>query len=293
MSNVVNLPKSEVAILDPAIIESIVINGDLSKLQPQQKVAYYNYRCQQAGLDPSAKPFDLLRLNNKEVLYANAGATQQLCGIHKLSTQITHRERVDDIYIVSCRVTGADGRVSENQGAVSVSGLRGDALANALLKCTTKAIRRSVLAHIGLGMLDETEVETIPNAHRVDLSQSADTIAQAQAPKTIAQELDEPAVTDWPLMVPGADEAHSYHRDADQWVDAFLTVVDKIAANKKISADDKSYKLGEFERVNKSLFTKVRDSSPGLWEILSTGIGTARSTINRGVRGEVIDSPNA
>lgn len=292
MTNVVSMPKGEVAVIDPAIIESIVTKGDLSGLNQVQKVAYYNYRCKQIGLDPSAKPFDLLNLSGKQVLYANAGATQQLCNLHRLSTQITGRERVDDIYIVSVRVTGADGRVSENQGAVSIANLKGDSLANAVLKCTTKAIRRSVLAHCGLGMLDETEVETIPNAVKVDLN-AVQAITQTPAPETILEELDEPAVTDWPMMVPGADEAHSYHRDADQWVDAFLTMVDKIAANKKISADDKSYKLGEFERVNKSLFTKVRDSSPGLWEILSTGIGSARGAINRGVRGEVIDSPNA
>ena len=293
MTNVVSMPKSEVAVIDPTIIESIVTKGDLSGLNQVQKVQYYNYRCKQIGLDPSAKPFDLLNLSGKQVLYANAGATQQLCNLHRLSTQITGRERVDDIYIVSVRVTGADGRVSENQGAVSIANLKGDALANAVLKCTTKAIRRSVLAHCGLGMLDETEVETIPNAYKVDLANSVQAIAQTPAPETILEELDKPAITDWPMMVPGADEAHSYHRDADQWVDAFLTMVDKIAGNKKISADDKSFKLGEFERVNKSLFTKVRDSSQGLWEVLSGGIGSARAAINRGVRGEVIDSPNA
>jgi hypothetical protein len=149
MSNVVNM--KEGAILDPKVIESIVMNGDLSKLQPAQKVAYYNYRCSQAGLDPAAKPFDLLKLNGKEVLYANAQCTQQLCAIHKLSTQVTHREKMDDIYLVSVRVTGADGRLSENQGAVAVAHLKGDALANAVLKATTKAIRRAVLAHLDSG----------------------------------------------------------------------------------------------------------------------------------------------
>jgi hypothetical protein len=286
MTNVVSMPKAEVATIDPAIIESIVTKGDLSGLNQVQKVAYYNYRCKQIGLDPSAKPFDLLNLSGKQVLYANAGATQQLCNLHKLSTQITGKERVDDIYLVSVRVTGADGRVSENQGAVSITGLKGDALANAVLKCTTKAIRRSVLAHCGLGMLDETEVETIPHART-----EAIVIPEVAHIPTV---LSEPVVpTDWPLMVPGREEAYSYHNDADQWVDAFLTMIDKIAANKKTSPEEKSYKLGEFENVNRLLFTAVRDESPGLYDVLTTGIGKARGEINRGVRGEVIDSPNA
>lgn len=277
MSNVVNLPKSDVAIIDPAIIESIVTKGDLSGLNQVQKVQYYNYRCKQIGLDPSAKPFDLLNLSGKQVLYANAGATQQLCNLHKLSTQITNKERVDDIYVVSVRVTGADGRSSENQGAVSIGNLRGDALANAVLKCTTKAIRRSVLAHCGLGMLDETEVETIPNAHKENIVIPTD--------EPMPTLVDEPA-GDWPLMVPGTDEPYSYHADADKWTDAFLTMVDRIRDSGKLPADEKSYKLGELEKCNRGMFTKVRDSSSGLYEILTNGIGSARGEINKAIAGK-------
>ena len=278
MSNVVNLPKSEVAVIDPAIIESIVTKGDLSGLNQVQKVQYYNYRCKQIGLDPSAKPFDLLNLSGKQVLYANAGATQQLCNIHRLSTQITGKERVDDIYIVSVRVTGADGRVSENQGAVSIAGLRGDALANGVLKATTKAIRRSVLAHCGLGMLDETEVETIPSAVKESI-----VIPESMPLPTPPVVMEEPA-GDWALFVPGNDEAYSYHPDADGWVDAFLTLMDKVVQSKKSSLEDKLFKVGELERVNRGFFTKVRDENVGLYEVLTTGIGTAKGEISRAMQ---------
>jgi hypothetical protein len=150
--------------LDPHVISSLVINGDLKRLDAGQKVAFYNYRCQQAGLDPAAKPFDLLTLNGKEILYANAACTQQLTAIHGLSHRVTLRELVDDIYCVFVEVKGPDQRSTENMGAVPVAGLKGEAKANAMLKATTKAIRRAVLAHCGLGMLDETEAETIPGA---------------------------------------------------------------------------------------------------------------------------------
>ncbi len=275
MSNVISMPKGEVATIDPAIIESIVTKGDLSGLNQVQKVQYYNYRCKQIGLDPSAKPFDLLNLSGKQVLYANAGATQQLCNIHRLSTQITGKERVDDIYIVSVRVTGADGRVSENQGAVSIAGLRGDALANGVLKATTKAIRRSVLAHCGLGMLDETEVESIPTAVKESL-----VMPEPEPIPTMPVITDEPA-GDWPLFVPGSDDPYSYHQDADGWVDAFLTLMDKIMQSKKSKGDEKLFKIGEFERVNRGFFSKVRDTNEGLYTVLTTGIGGARFTINQ------------
>ena len=106
---------NELRTLNAEVITSLVLNGDLKRLSPEQKVGYYNYRCQQAGLDPAAKPFDLLTLNGKEILYANASATQQLTSIHKLSHQITSRELTDGIYCVFCRVTGSDGRSTENK----------------------------------------------------------------------------------------------------------------------------------------------------------------------------------
>lgn len=264
--------------LDPAVIESIVLNGDLSKLAAPQKVAYYNYRCNQAGLDPAAKPFDLLKLNGKEVLYANASATQQLCAIHRLSTQITHRERVDDIYLVSCRVTGADGRVSENQGAVSIGGAKGDALANAILKCTTKAIRRAVLSHIGLGMLDESEVETIPGARAEPLviSQPAGTDNQQGSSGLHALKQGEGIV----LMIPGMEEPYSRHSNNEEWVDAYLIMVDKITDSKKFSAGDKLIKLEGLEKENGFIIGTIRQDSKALYEVLSAGIGRAKMSIN-------------
>lgn len=163
--------------LDPGTIGKLVLDGDLKGLTPAQRVDYYSYRCQQAGLDPAAKPFDLLTLNGKMVLYANAGCTQQLTATRKLSHEVTNRELVDGIYCVFVRVKGEDGRSTENMGAVPVEGLKGEAKANAMLKATTKAIRRAVLAHCGLGMLDETEAETIPGAKSETWEPKVETVA--------------------------------------------------------------------------------------------------------------------
>jgi hypothetical protein len=272
MTNVVSM--KEGAILDPKVIESIVMNGDLSKLQPAQKVAYYNYRCSQAGLDPAAKPFDLLKLNGKEVLYANAQCTQQLCAIHKLSTQVTHREKMDDIYLVSVRVTGADGRLSENQGAVAVAHLKGDALANAVLKATTKAIRRAVLAHCGLGMLDETEAETIPNARMEPMVQ-----VPTEAAPSISEILAKPA-SGIALMVPGTDEPYAFYETMDKWADAFLTMFDKIAANKKMDAGTKLLKMSDFEKCNTKTVHELARNHEGLYSVFSGGVGSARALVS-------------
>jgi hypothetical protein len=279
MTNVVNISgvpeDSNKLVLDPKIQDSIVLRGDLSGLNEGQKRDYYLYRCRQVGLDPAAKPFDLLTLNGKQILYANAGATQQLCAIHKLSTQITHRERIDGIYVVSVRCTGADGRVSENQGAVDVSSLSGERLANALLKATTKAIRRAVLSHAGLGMLDETEVETIPEARR-------DAIVVTEDPKAIEVEPipDEGIV----FMVPGAKEAYDKFPNEEEWVDGFLQMVDKIGDSQKFSIVDKLDKLEALYKANDFIIGMIKEERHTLYEVLTNGIGKVKQVLTLQLR---------
>jgi hypothetical protein len=274
MTNVVNLsgvPEATNKLtLDPKIQDSIVLRGDLSGLNEGQKRDYYLYRCRQVGLDPAAKPFDLLTLNGKQILYANASATQQLCAIHKLSTQITHRERIDGIYVVSVRCTGADGRVSENQGAVDVSSLTGERLANALLKATTKAIRRSVLAHVGLGMLDETEVETIPEARR-------DSIVVTEDPKAI--EVEEQPKDGIVFMVPGATEPYCYCTDNEDWVNTYLTMVEKISESTKFNIGAKMDKIEKLWEANSFIVSMIKDEKYALYEVLSNGIGTVKQKL--------------
>jgi hypothetical protein len=144
------------------VIESLALKGDISGLKPQEKVIYYAQLCERLGLDPLTNPFMPLKLNGKEVLYASKGATDQLARVHKVSRAITSREKIEDVYVVTARATLPDGRSEEAVGAVPLGNLKGDALANALMKAETKAKRRVTLSIIGLGMLDETELETIP-----------------------------------------------------------------------------------------------------------------------------------
>jgi len=232
--------------LDQDVIHSIVLKGDMSGLSQEQAVAYYNYRCQQVGLDPSAKPFDLLTLNGKKLLYANAGATQQLCAVHKLSVSIINRERFEGVYLVSVRVTGQDGRVTENDGAVELDSER-IGRANALMKATTKAIRRTVLAHCGLGMMDETEVETIPNAVTTPMPMAA----YPSIPK-VAEVVE----GKFKVMIPDGNGSKVYASapDEHQWNDSFFGLIGKISSNTKISTEEKNAKLASLFRVNAEVY---------------------------------------
>lgn len=92
--------------------------------------------------------------------------TDQIRNLRNISVRPVRREFVLDntLYIVEVEAELPNGRKDFATAAVPVKGLTGDALANAIMKCETKAKRRVTLSIAGLGMLDETEIETIPDA---------------------------------------------------------------------------------------------------------------------------------
>src|SRR5690606_14833750 len=65
--------------------------------------------------------------------------------------------------IVSVTARTPDGRTDSELGVVPIEGLKGNNLANAIMKAITKAKRRVTLSIVGLGWLDETEVQDIPD----------------------------------------------------------------------------------------------------------------------------------
>jgi hypothetical protein len=150
-------------IKDESITNALILNGDLSKLTPTDKIKYYNGYCVRLGLDSFTRPFEILRLQGKEILYLTRSGAQQLNKLHNVSHMITSRELIADasVYQVTARASLPDGRFTESIGAVNIGGLKGDNYANAIMKCETKAKRRSTLDLLGLGVLDETEVETL------------------------------------------------------------------------------------------------------------------------------------
>jgi len=149
---------------DADIVEQVLVTGNLGSLSAEQRVFYYNKLCKSLGLNPLTKPFEYIILNGKLTLYALRTATDQLRSRRGVSVQIMARELVEDTYVVTARAKLPDGREDESVGAVPLGGLKGEARANALMKAETKAKRRVTLSICGLGMLDESEVGTIPGA---------------------------------------------------------------------------------------------------------------------------------
>lgn len=149
------------------IMESVLLKGDISKLTPDERVSYYNAVCNSMGLNPLTKPLEFIVLNGKMQLYALRTCTDQLRKLNGVSLEIVSRDISDDVLTIHVRAKLPDGRHDEELGAVAFpSSLKGEARANAELKCVTKAKRRATLSICGLGWLDETEVADIPVADR-------------------------------------------------------------------------------------------------------------------------------
>jgi len=144
--------------------ESAIIEGDLKTLSPGERVQYYNRVCEAIGLLPTTRPFGYIILNGKLTLYALRGCTDQLRKIHQVSIHIDSITAADGV--ITAQVSGTDktGRTDTEIGVVPIGKAQGEELANARMKALTKAKRRLTLSLCGLGMLDESEISSIPSA---------------------------------------------------------------------------------------------------------------------------------
>jgi hypothetical protein len=161
--------------LDSATIASVLLSGDLARLTAEQRLAYCTRVCETLGLNPLTQPFAFLVLNGKTVMYAKKDATEQLRKVHGVSITSVTSQRMEDVFVVTANAVDRSGRTDASTGAVEVGNLKGEKLANALMKAETKAKRRVTLSICGLGVLDETEVEqfqeplTVKATKQIDL----------------------------------------------------------------------------------------------------------------------------
>ena len=171
-------------------IEQVLIQGDLAKLSPMDRVEYYKKVCEGLGLNYMTRPFDYINLNGKLTLYARKDATDQLRRLYGVSIDDLKREFVDDMIIVTAKGHDASGRTDVEVGVVSRKDMGGK-LENAIMKANTKAKRRLTLSLVGLGWLDETEVESIPKsqAQTVTVDDNGVIVEEVQeAPKAVVVE---------------------------------------------------------------------------------------------------------
>lgn len=161
------------------LLEQVVVNGDLAKLSAPQRLDYYRQVCQSMGLNPLSKPFDYINLNGKLTLYAKKDATDQLRKINGVSIDDIKTDDEGDWFVVTVKGSDKNGRRDVEIGAVAKNDMRGN-YGNAMMKAVTKAKRRLTLSLCGLGWLDETEIETIPEARPVIVDNNGEILSVQQ-----------------------------------------------------------------------------------------------------------------
>lgn len=185
------MPQSDVVPIRQGgdIMEAVITKGDLARLTPQERVQFYKATCDSVGLNPLTRPLEYITLNGKVVLYARRDAADQLRKINGISVEVVSQKVDGDMLTVHVRARDKSGRTDEDFGVVAIGGLRGEARANATLKCITKAKRRVTLSIAGLGFLDETEVDDIPARERIDTA--VDTTAELDQFAAVAGEAED------------------------------------------------------------------------------------------------------
>lgn len=155
-----------------SVMESALLTGDLSKMPAVERMHYYRAVCETQGLNPLTRPFDYLNLSGKLTFYAKKDCTDQLRKIHNVTVRFDDPKVIEGILYIRAYASMPNGRTDESTGAVCIEGLKGEAKANAFMKCETKAKRRVTLSICGLGFMDESEVDSIKGARRVSIDEA-------------------------------------------------------------------------------------------------------------------------
>jgi hypothetical protein len=152
------------------VVSKVLLKGDLSDLSDMDRVKYVGALCDSLGLNALFKPFDLIELKDRNggkrvIVYANKTCSQMLAQKYGVSIFDVQVKEQGDYITVTASARDRSGREDSDIGVVCIKGaLSGEDKANLIMKAMTKAKRRVVLSICGLGMLDESEVDSIPGA---------------------------------------------------------------------------------------------------------------------------------
>lgn len=153
-----------------SVLEKVILGNDLAALSPIEKVQYVSWICKTLGLNPATQPIKLIKFQGKEIPYMSKDGTEQLRKNNNVSiTKIDTQVHEGGLYVATACAKLPSGREDSSTGAVTIATLKGDALANAMMKAETKAKRRVTLSICGLGFLDESELDTMHGAQKVDI----------------------------------------------------------------------------------------------------------------------------
>lgn len=179
------IPQAQAPEIDPAVLEQALTGADLSGLKPENRIIYYMEVCKSLQLNHLTRPFLFVTIDGKTVMYATKDCTEQLRKRDCVIIKIAERKTEDGLHIVIARANTAT-REDESVGVEPMiepefvkewnkqtqkkewvtNPIKGKPLspadrAKAMMKAETKAKRRVTLSIAGLGIPDESEIESI------------------------------------------------------------------------------------------------------------------------------------
>lgn len=257
------------------MVEFLASNkNDFTKLSEVDRQAYLASLCETLGLNPMLIPFQFLKLDGKMVLYAKKSCSDQLRSIHGISVVEMQEEERNGVHICRVKLKDKDGREDCDVGAVSLYDCRAEiwngpnkvpnpnfgkrisqeAEANAILKSATKAKRRTTLSMCGLGMLDETEVESLPGVAVSTNEGAKESAHEAAETKTVTT----PPSTTTPPVKPllnrniATNIQHNILGALEQKAMAFASSVE-IENAVKLALEKHEYTADQFSRLMQPL----------------------------------------
>ena len=139
---------------------------DLAALTPWQRQVVYCTLARHAGVDPGQRPFGVLSLGDRRVLYAVPGLVDRLAKARGITTTVVSPPRYaqwegQHLMVCTVRAEDAAGRAETSTGAVRwrLGGPGGDLAARSV----ARARGRAVLSLVGLAVLDATDLAELPS----------------------------------------------------------------------------------------------------------------------------------
>lgn len=150
----------QVAELSPAqLFSRYVLTNNLTGFTDRQRANLISHLCKAWKLDFNQQPFIIINTQGKEKLYLSKAGSEQVRDRNKVSINQVDTKIEGDMVIVTAQATLPSGRQDSDVGVVSVKGLSGENLSNAMLKAVTKAKRRVTLSICGLPVSDVVEAD--------------------------------------------------------------------------------------------------------------------------------------
>lgn len=150
--------------LEAALARGVAATKDSRAMTAAERQEYVTTICRALRLNPLTNPVQFITLNGREVLYVTRTATDQLAAMHCLNRRTIRGPEIMDVCGVKIAICVVEVTLPNGRSETATATLPVADHANLFMKLETKAKRRGTLSILGLGMLAEDELETIPDS---------------------------------------------------------------------------------------------------------------------------------